>query len=55
MPWLFQALAEAGARAVGVAPGNFQVVMPDGQLRRVPDLEAHLNLTPWCEPGEACH
>jgi len=55
MPWLFQALAEAGVRFVGVAPYNFQVALADGQLRHIPELEAHLTLLPWREPGEAAH
>lgn len=46
-------LAETGL-SVAAAPGRFFVCTPDG-LHFVPELSAHLNLTPWAEPGESCH
>lgn len=55
MPWLFEALAEAGALLIGAAPSTFKVVLRDGSHRHVPDLEALLHLFPWREPGETCH
>ena len=55
MPWLPDALIEAGATAVGAAPGHFEVVLPDGQRRAIPALAAHLQLVPWQLPGELSH
>jgi len=55
MPWLVDALLEAGVTAVGVAPGLFEICLPGGRRQSFPALAARLQLVPWQLPGESCH
>ena len=55
MPWLPDALLDAGATLVAAAPGSFEFVLPDGQRHQIPAIASRLQLVPWRMPEEPSH